>query len=152
MRFRSAANQDVAALGALKLRASLALGEHLEQLEALPEARAFPPEHLAFAVVAEVEGTIVGFVTVLPETDGRAELEDLFVDPDLWRRGIGRRLIAEAEALALAAGARVLRVVANSPAFYVACGFEAVGEVETLFAPAPVMEKRLCGDRACASR
>ena len=124
MRFRSAANQDVAALGALKLRASLALGEHLEQLEALPEARAFPPEHLAFAVVAEVEGTIVGFVTVLPE----------------------------AEALALAAGARVLRVVANSPAFYVACGFEAVGEVETLFAPAPVMEKRLCGDRACASR
>lgn len=143
MRIRPATLADLDALGALKLRASLALGEHLEALQALAEARSFPPEHLPFAIVAEAETVIAGFATVLAGADGRAELEDLFVEPDLWRRGIGRGLIAAAEARALASGAQVLRVVANSHGFYLACGFELIGETETLFGPAPVMEKRV---------
>ncbi len=142
---RPAAPEDVDGLGALKLRASLAWGDHTRQIEALPEARVFPPEHLPFALVAEADGRLAGFATVLPREDGGADLEDIFVEPALWRRGIGRALMAEADRAAGDAGAEVLRVIANARAlgFYAACGFEVVGVVQTLFAPAPRMEKRL---------
>ena len=145
IRLRLAAPEDVEQLGALKLRASLAWGDHIAQIAALPEARAFAPEHLPFATVAEAQARVVGFVTVLAGGDAGAELEDLFVDPDCWRRGIGRALVAEAVQRARDAGADVLRVVANRRAleFYRACGFGVVGEVQTLFEPALEMNKRL---------
>ena len=144
-RIRPADLRDREALGLLKLRASLAWGDHIAQIAALPEARAFAPEHLPFATVAEAQARVVGFVTVLAGGDAGAELEDLFVDPDCWRRGIGRALVAEAVQRARDAGADVLRVVANRRAleFYRACGFEVVGEVQTLFEPALEMNKRL---------
>ena len=43
--------------------------------------------------VAERDGVIVGFATVLPRGDGNAELDALFVDPNLWKRGVGRLLV-----------------------------------------------------------
>jgi GNAT superfamily N-acetyltransferase len=138
VRIRPATADDLPVLGELKLRASLALGEHVEEIEALPEARIVPGEHLPFVFVAEEAGRVLGFATVLPIEDG-VELEDMFVDPGHWRRGIGRALIEEAAARARALGANALRVVANSRGFYEACGFKAVGEVQTKFAPAPVM-------------
>jgi GNAT superfamily N-acetyltransferase len=140
---RPATAEDLPALGELKLRASLALGEHIAELEALPEARIVPAEHLPFVFVAEDRGRILGFATVLPGGEDHAVLEDMFVEPDQWRRGIGRLLIGEAVARARALGAQVLRVIANSRGFYDACGFEAVGEVQTQFAPAPVMDLSL---------
>ncbi len=142
---RPAEPEDIDVMGALKLRASLAWGDHAREIEALPEARIFPPEHLPFAFVAEAEGRVAGFATVLLCEDGGAELEDIFVEPDLWRRGIGRALMAEAAHRAKHGGALVLRVIANSRAleFYRSCGFEVVGEVQTLFARAPRMEMRL---------
>ena len=145
LRIRQAAPADIGWLGDLKLRASLAWGEHVEELQALPEARTFPAGDLGFAFVAESASGIVGFATVLPRPDGRAELEDLFVEPRLWRGGIGRRLVEAAERRAVEMGARALHVVANGRArgFYEACGFEVVGMVQTRFTPAPEMEKPL---------
>jgi predicted N-acetyltransferase YhbS len=143
VRIRPATAADLAELGALKLRASLALGEHVAELEALPEARTVPAEHLPFVFVAEDDGGILGFATVLEGSDDTAVLEDMFVEPNHWRRGIGRLLIGEAVGRTRALGAEVLRVVANSRGFYDACGFEAVGEVQTTFAPAPVMDLKL---------
>ncbi|WP_026868565.1 hypothetical protein [Inquilinus limosus] len=70
IRIRAARPEDRDALGALKLRASLAWGEHVEELQALPEARQVPAEHLPSAVVAELDGRVVGFATVLPRDDG----------------------------------------------------------------------------------
>ncbi|MGK9165421.1 GNAT family N-acetyltransferase [Inquilinus limosus] len=145
IRIRPARPEDRDALGALKLRASLAWGEHVEALSALPEARQVPAEHLPSVFVAELDGKIVGFATVLPRDDREAELEDLFVDPAAWRRGVGAGLMAEAERRATALGARSLHVVAHQRArpFYESCGFRIVGMVMTEFAPAPAMRKDL---------
>lgn len=145
VRTRPAEPGDIDELGALKLRASLAWGDHVEELLALPEARIFPSAHLAFATVAETDGVIAGFATLLPPTPGEAEVEDLFVDPQAWRKGVGRTLMAALESRALALGARSLHVVANSRAlpFYRSVGFEIVGTVATRFAPAPEMRKAL---------
>ncbi|MGF6227444.1 GNAT superfamily N-acetyltransferase [Inquilinus ginsengisoli] len=145
IRIRPARPEDRDALGALKLRASLAWGDHVEELKALPEARQVPAEHLASVFVAELDGGIAGFATVLPRGDGEAELEDLFVDPHSWRCGIGARLVAEAERRAKALGTRSLHVIASerAHAFYERCGFRVVGTAMTAFAPAPEMRKTL---------
>jgi GNAT superfamily N-acetyltransferase len=143
LRIRPAVAQDLPTLGEIKLRASLALGEHIDQLKALPEAREVPAEHLTFVFLAEEDGRTLGFATVLHGSDDTAVLEDMFVEPAEWRRGIGRGLVREAAARALALGADVLRVIANSRGFYEACGFQAIGEVQTQFAPAPVMDLAL---------
>ena len=142
---RPAVRRDLDALGALKLRASLAWGEHVDEIQSLPEARIVPLPHLPFIIVAEALDRLVGFATVLPTGEDHAELDDLFVEPELWGRGIGRALVAEAESKAQDIGARTLQVVANDRAlgFYRACGFAVTGEVQTRFAPALRMEKHL---------
>lgn len=145
IRIRPARPEDRDALGALKLRATLAWGDHIEELKALPEARQVPAEHLPSVIVAELAGGIAGFATVLPRGAGEAELEDLFVDPASWRRGVGARLVAEAEQRAKALGARSLHVIAGEHArgFYQRCGFRVTGTVMTASAPALEMRKDL---------
>ncbi|MGH7017749.1 MAG: GNAT family N-acetyltransferase [Caulobacteraceae bacterium] len=140
---RPARPSEQAALGALKLAASLAWGDHVEEIRALPDAGSIDDRTLAAAFVAEADGALAGFASLSFQGD-RAELDDLFVDPQLWRRGLGAALVEEA-ARAGASGAKAIRVVANprAEAFYRACGFIEVGESQTLFAPAPVMEMRL---------
>ncbi|HEY5411580.1 MAG TPA: GNAT family N-acetyltransferase [Caulobacteraceae bacterium] len=125
----------------------MAWGDHTEELRSLPEAGTVPIEHLPFAFVAESDDRMLGFATVLRGPPGQAELEDLFIVPERWRRGIGRLLLAEAERRAQALGARSLHVVAGGRArtFYQACGFEVVGTAATLFEPAAAMEKLLGG-------
>lgn len=143
---RPGRNEDRAALGALKLRSSLAWGDHVEELLALPEAREVPAAHIPHVMVAEIAKEIVGFVTVLPgETATQAELEDLFVAPEAWRRGIGSLLLAEAERRATALGARSLDVIAGERArpFYEAAGFQFAGTVATDLALAVRLQKDL---------
>lgn len=143
---RSARDEDGATLGALKLGSSLAWGDHVEELLALPEAREVPLTHLPHVIVAELEGTIVGFATVLPgEPGGEAELEDLFVAPEHWRTGVGRKLLAEAERRATEGSARAMHVVAGERArpFYEASGYRLVGTVMTEFEPAAELRKDL---------
>lgn len=143
---RAARAEDRNALGALKLRSSLAWGDHVEALRALPEAGGVPAEHLPHVIVAELEGTIVGFATVLAGADGgEAELEDLFVAPEHWRAGVGRRLLGEAENLAAERGARRVYVIAGDRArpFYEASGYCIVGPVATRFEVASGLRKDL---------
>ena len=142
---RSASEEELGALGQLKLRSSLGWGDLREELEALPEAREVTAENLPFVFLADHQGEAVGFATVLPSIGRDAELEDLFVDPDFWRRGVGDQLLREAERRALGLGFRGLHVVANRRAvpFYESKGFKVMGEVETLFEPAPEMRKDL---------
>ncbi|MDZ5700075.1 MULTISPECIES: GNAT family N-acetyltransferase [Phyllobacteriaceae] len=146
LRLRPASPEDRDALGALKLRSSLAWGDHIDELLALPEARQVPAAHLPFIVVAELAGKVVGFATILPENeDFQAELEDMFVAPAAWRKGVGRQLLDEAESRAVARGARFVRVVAGERArpFYEACGYRVIGTAMTTFAPALEMHKDL---------
>ncbi|WP_448954603.1 GNAT family N-acetyltransferase [Labrys neptuniae] len=142
---RSAKEEDRDALGALKLRSSLAWGDHVEELKALPEARQFPAEHLPYAIIGEVDGVLVGFITIVPTIGCEAELEDLFVAPEAWRTGVGRNLVAEAESRAKALGVGSLHVVAGERArpFYEALGFQFIGTIATKFSLAVEMRKLL---------
>lgn len=143
---RTARAEDRDVLGVLKLRSSLAWGDYVEQLQAMPEAREIPATHLPHVIVAELAGEIVGFVTVLPgDAAHRAEMEDLFVAPEAWRKGIGGLLVAEAERRARTLGARTIEVVAGERArpFYEASGFRFAGTVATDLAPAARLQKDL---------
>src|SRR4029453_4495661 len=41
----------------------------------------------------EVTEAVVGFAAILPREDGDSELDALFVEPEVWQRGIGRALV-----------------------------------------------------------
>lgn len=58
----------------------------------------------------------MGFATTLVN-GACAELEDLFVDPDWMRRGVARRLVADACVSARDSGCTRLEVTANPHAF-----------------------------------
>jgi GNAT superfamily N-acetyltransferase len=142
---RAAAPHEREALEALQRRASLVWEDYREQLLANPDAIELPAEQIAEGrvFVAETDGQLAGFGVVLPREDGEAELDGLFVEPDGWGKGVGRRLIEEAARRAAALGARWLCVTANPRAegFYLACGFELSGQAETQFGPARTMRK-----------
>ncbi|MFS8046839.1 GNAT family N-acetyltransferase [Rhizobium sp. BR 314] len=143
---REAREADLTELGELKFRASVAWGDFVEELQNLPDARHVSREHLPHIIVAELEGTIAGFVTILPGDDAsHAELEDLFVAPSFWRNGIGAKLLATAEARAVVLGAARMHVVANERArlFYEAAGYRLIGMVQTDFASARELCKSL---------
>jgi ribosomal protein S18 acetylase RimI-like enzyme len=128
----------------LQRRASLAIAKYRAALTVHPDAIELPAQHLTSGstIVAERGRAICGFAVVLPRHDCEAELDGLFVDPDMWRAGIGRRLVTASASLAHGRGAQFLCVTANTEAvvFYESCGFEVVGEAETRFGPAPLMQ------------
>jgi GNAT superfamily N-acetyltransferase len=123
----------------LQRRASLALPEYREQLLAHPDAIHLPPAQLANGqvLVAEVDGRVAGFAAVVG-----GELDGLFVEPELWRHGIGRALVDEATHLARRKGF-ALTVTANPAArqFYERCGLSVEGEAQTRFGPALRMSR-----------
>ena len=131
----------------LQRQASLMWEEDREALLAEPDVIDVPSGQIAEGRVhvCERDGVVAGFSVVLPRADGSAELDGLFVDPAAWRQGIGRWLVNHCEAVAREAGASRLNVVANKRAagFYLACGFEVLGEVPTQFSTAWSMAKAL---------
>jgi GNAT superfamily N-acetyltransferase len=144
---RLATRDEREALEGLQRRASLMWAEYREALLAHPAAIELPLEEIerGRAYVAERQSEVAGFSVVLPRQDGDADLDGLFVEPVMWKRGIGRRLIQEAERLAASEGAKSLYVVANPRAqgFYAACAFELLGEEDTRFGVGLTMRERL---------
>jgi N-acetylglutamate synthase-like GNAT family acetyltransferase len=134
-------------LEALQRRASLENEDDRDVLLANLSAIAFPIQQIVdgCVFVAERDGEILGFSTVLPGEDGSSELDALFVDPRWWRRGIGRALVDHCSISAKRAGARYLHVVGNPHAesFYTACGFAAVGTQRTQFGIGVAMKRSL---------
>lgn len=134
-------------LEALQWRASLANSGDRDVLLANPDAITLPLEQIAngHVFVAEEAGVIVGFAAVLPRLDGDAELDALFVEPDLWKRGVGRLLVDHCADVARRRVSRFLHVVGNPHAegFYIACGFRTSGAVETRFGPGLAMQREL---------
>ena len=131
----------------LQRRASLANPDDRDALLAHPDAIALPIEQIAAGgvFVAERDGAVVGFAAVIPLTDGGAELDGLFVEPQLWKQGIGRRLVEHAAERARASGARWLHVIGNRHAegFYASCGFRTTGTVDTRFGTGLAMRRAL---------
>lgn len=144
---RPALPDERSSLEALQWRASLAnLGDRDSLLEN-PDAIALPVEQIAdgHVFVAEHDGVIIGFAAVLPRPDGNAELDALFVDPSLWKRGVGRLLVEHCAGVAHGRGSHFLHVIGNPHAegFYGACGFRTTGAIETRFGAGLAMQRRL---------
>ena len=144
---RPARSDEQTMLESLQRRASLSNPGDREALLANPEAIALPMEQIAAGCVfvAEHDGVIAGFAAVVPRSDGGAELDALFVDPPLWKRGIGRRLVDHVAEVARAKAASFLHVVGNPHAegFYVSCGFRVTGTVDTQFGVGLAMRRLL---------
>jgi GNAT superfamily N-acetyltransferase len=143
VRIRLARPEERELLEELQRRASLALGEYNDLLEAHPDAIDLPSAQIerGQVLVAEVADDVAGFAVVLIEAD-HAELDGLFVEPEHWRRGIGSALIGAAVHEARRMGLSLM-VIANpsSREFYERCGFTLEGEAETRFGPALRMSR-----------
>jgi len=126
-------------LEALQWRASLANEEDRPHLDAHPDAIELPAEQVESGqvIVAEIGGRIAGFAAVLG-----GELDGLFVEPDLWRMGVGKALVDAAILLARRRGL-TLSVTANKAAlgFYERCDFTVEGEAQTRFGRALRMSR-----------
>ncbi|MCW0181875.1 MAG: GNAT family N-acetyltransferase [Zavarzinia sp.] len=88
-------------------------------------------------LVAEEDGRLVGTILLMfaqqPNAPHRAEIGKMLVHSGLRRRGLGRRLLAAAEAAARAAGRSLLMLDTESgsagEALYKACGWTEFGRV-----------------------
>lgn len=110
-------------------------------LERHPEVLGVDPHAIAQArvrVATGAAGELLGFSTVAPRDDRAAELEALFVEPDLLGRGVGRALLEDAKARATEAGRPRMTVVvaARTVPFYERNGFVVGAPTQTRFAPA----------------
>ena len=147
VRIRLAVSSEQKALEALQWRASLTNASDREALIAHPDAIELPIEQIeAGAVfVAEWNGVVAGFAAILPRADGATELDGLFVEPDIRRRGIGRSLVEHCSNVALGRGSTALHVVGNRHAevFYRECGFEFIGTTDTRFGFGLLLRKTL---------
>ena len=139
LRIRLAQAGERQQLEDLQRRASLALPDYREQITAHPDAIGLPSEQIELGqvIVAELDGRMAGFAAVVEN-----ELDGLFVEPDLWRQGIGSALIEAATHQARRDGL-ALRVIASPTAreFYESCGFSVEGEAATRFGPALRMSR-----------
>ena len=147
MNIRPAIPAERKALEALQWRASLGNEGDRDALLRHPDAIDLPAEQIAAGgvFVLEQNGAIAGFSAILPREDGDTELDALFVDPEIQRRGIGRKLIEHCAAVARSAGSSALHVIGNAHAkeFYLSCGFEILGPFETRFGSGLLMRKAL---------
>lgn len=132
---RLARPEEREALIELKRRASLMWEDDRPHLLAHPDAIDLPQDQIdeGHVFVFEEAAAVLGFAVVLPRADGAAELDALFVEPSVQRRGVGRRLADYALTVARARGGISLNLVANLNAlgFYEKCGFQALEEVAT---------------------
>ena len=139
LNLRLARPDEHEALEALQWRASFELKEYREQLMLDPDAMHLPPAQIANGqvIVAELDGKVAGFAAAVG-----GELDGLFVEPDLWGRGIGRTLIDAAAHEARRKGLTLTVIAApGARRFYESCGFSVEGETMTRFGPGLRMTK-----------
>jgi ribosomal protein S18 acetylase RimI-like enzyme len=131
---RTAKPSDVGVLRELYRRSSLSNDGDRSDLQAHPDALVFDdaPVGEQRTRVAVDGDRIVGFATTRFVTD-IVELDDLFVDPDWMRRGVGRGLMLDAMEIARSLSASRIEVTANTHAldFYEKVGFVVDGVTET---------------------
>lgn len=132
---------------ALQWRASLGNIGDREALLANPDAIELPAEQITSGdvFVAELDTVLVGFAALRLRADDDIDLDALFVEPRMQRRGIGRSLLEHCVDIARQKRCAALIVVANPHAkdFYLACGFSLAGESQTRFGVALLMRLTL---------
>jgi ribosomal protein S18 acetylase RimI-like enzyme len=140
---RMAETSEKKELEALQWRASLANPGDRDALLAHPDAIEVPIAQIAAGrmFVAELNQKVAGFAAVGPRADGESDLDALFVDPPMQRRGIARLLVAHCAEFARSQDCAFLYVIGNPHAqdFYARCGFITIGTSETRFGPGLLM-------------
>jgi GNAT superfamily N-acetyltransferase len=130
-------------LEALQLRASMGNEGDRDALLRHPDAIDLPVEQIMAGgvFVLEQDGAIVGFSAILSREDGDTELDALFVEPGIQRRGVGKKLVEHCAGIARSRGSTTLHVIGNRHAepFYLACGFQIIGSFDTRFGPGLLM-------------
>jgi GNAT superfamily N-acetyltransferase len=150
MEIRDAQPHEQSTLSALHRRSSYVWEEDRVYLDAHPDALGVPFQAIVdrcVRVAAGPDGGIVGFSVLVPGPSEVFVLDDLFVEPALMRRGIGRALVEDAAERAASAGYREITVVAHSRnfAFYENVGFVRGEHKRTRFGPARLMRRSLTG-------
>jgi GNAT superfamily N-acetyltransferase len=153
MQIRDARPSERDELSVLHRRSSYVWEEDRVHLDAHPDALGVASEAIdegRVRVAVGPEGAIVGFSVVAAGPSTVCVLDDLFVEPALMRRGIGRALVEDVAVRAAAAGDVELTVVAHtrSFAFYESVGFTRGEPADTRFGPATTLRRRLAADRA----
>ena len=125
---RDAVEADLSAVRDVFRRASWANEGDRPLLERHPEFLVFTdlPVLEGRTRVALIDGRLVGFASTIDE-GAWLELEDLFVDPDWMRHGVGRALVSDIVERARVAGIPEIAVDGNTHAleFYEQVGFVA---------------------------
>jgi GNAT superfamily N-acetyltransferase len=147
---------DAPLLRELTWRLTVTNPAYREQALARPEAIEGPDRALAEdgVIVATVDGRVVGYVAVVTDGRGEAEVDGLFVDPEFQRRGVGRRLLDAGAGVARGRGASRLTVVSAPDVVevYENFGFRSLGPTATLFGPAVMMRMPLSPPAGADSR
>jgi GNAT superfamily N-acetyltransferase len=139
--------EGAVALDLQTVRASLTNDGDRNALLANPDAIRIPLEQLAAGrvFVAELKGETLGFSAIEPRVDGQTELDALFVEPKIRRHGVGRLMVEYCAEVTRKQGSTALHVIGNPHAedFYLACGFEQTGTIQTRFGVGLQMRKAL---------
>ena len=147
---RTASRREADLLREIHHRASYIWAEDRPNLDANPNLFGVDPKSLEAGrvrVAVDDTGKLLGFAT-WRLTGDHAELDDLFVEPDAMRRGIGSALVHDAAQCAGRAGLTRLFVVGHprTLTFYKRVGFVEKGPATTRFGPALRLERDLDSD------
>jgi GNAT superfamily N-acetyltransferase len=148
MEIRDAQPFEQSELTALHRRSSYVWEEDRIHFDSHPEVFGVPSEAIAegrVRVAVGQGGALVGFSVVVDARSGACVLDDLFVDPDFMRQGVGRSLVEDAAARAVSTGHQEMTVIAhprNFP-FYESVGFVPGKPSNTRFGPAAYMRRQL---------
>ena len=130
-------------MSALARQAKAHWGYSREALESWGDQLRITPADVASkpTYVAVIHGEAAGFYSMVP-AGPVWELDNLWVAPQLTRRGIGRALLGHALGVAFGGGATSVTVDAdpNAESFYLSCGAMRRGEVA---APIPGQPDRI---------
>lgn len=166
IRFRTATAADVPALRALvesAYRGESAKRGWTHEADLLDDERTSDAElaatiadEKARVLLARIDGRLAGTVTIRDLGDGTAYLGMLCVDPELQAEGLGRALIADAEAMAAEDfGAKVMTMTvidarAELIAYYERRGYTRTGELRPFPLPVDVPFKMVVLERRIA--
>jgi GNAT superfamily N-acetyltransferase len=144
---RDAESLDQASLSDLHRRSSWIWVEDRPALEAHPDALGValgPITDGRVRIAVGRAGELLGFATVVDRA-GVCELDDLFVEPEAMRRGVGSALVEDAAKRAMARSCGRMSVIAHPRnfRFYESVGFVPGGPAQTRFGPAVRMWRTL---------
>jgi GNAT superfamily N-acetyltransferase len=139
--FRPAKPDDAAALSRLAFKSKAHWGYDIDFMRRCKAELTYSPEQIErediHFHVCDLDDRVVAFYALKELGDGRAELDALFVAPDLLGQGVGRYLVDQARNEAIGLGIDVIVILGdpNAEGFYGSVGAVAAGYRESASIP-----------------